>query len=39
MTNITDDYMRQMIASTNSYSVVILKAGSDYGRPGMEKIA
>jgi hypothetical protein len=27
MTTITDDYMRQMLAATRNYSLVILKSG------------
>jgi hypothetical protein len=38
MTTITDDYMRQMIATAKSYSIVILKAGPNRNEPGVEKI-
>lgn len=35
---ITDDFMKQMIATTKDYTVIILKAGSNIGMPGVEKI-
>ena len=38
MTTITDDYMRQMLTTTRSYCVVILKAGPRRHEPGVEKI-
>jgi hypothetical protein len=33
MTTITDDFMRQMIASAKPYAIVILKKGPNYNRP------
>ena len=38
MQTITDDFMQQMIATTKSYCVVILKAGPKQNEPGKEKI-
>jgi hypothetical protein len=38
MTTITDEYMRQMIARTKNYTVVILKAGPRKHEEGAEKI-
>jgi hypothetical protein len=38
MTTITDDYMRQMMAQTRDYTVLILRKGPKYGQPGAEKI-
>ena len=38
MTTITDDYMKQMIATTKSYTIVILKHGPNYKMAGVEKI-
>ena len=38
MTEITDDFMRQMISRTRNYCVVILKAGPKRKKPGVEKI-
>jgi len=38
MTTITDDFMRQMMARTKEYCVVILKAGPNRQRAGVEKI-
>src|SRR5665213_384760 len=38
MKTITDDHMKQMIALTKSYSVVILKHGPNYKMSGVEKI-
>ena len=38
MTEITDEFMRQMISRTRNYCVVILKAGPDRNKPGVEKI-
>ncbi len=38
MATITDDYMRQMLATTKSYCVVILKAGPRKDEPGVEQI-
>ena len=38
MPEITDDFMRQMISRTRNYCVVILKAGPNRNKPGVEKI-
>ena len=38
MATVTDDYMRQMLTTTRSYCVVILKAGPRRHEPGVEKI-
>ncbi|MCK9442049.1 MAG: hypothetical protein M0Q13_11590 [Methanothrix sp.] len=38
MTEITDDFMRQMISRTRNYCAVILKAGPNRNQPGVEKI-
>lgn len=38
MTTITDEYMRQRIAATRQYSVVILKHGPNKQMEGVEKI-
>ena len=38
MTEITDDFMRQMISRTREYCVVILKAGPNRNKAGVEKI-
>jgi uncharacterized protein YciI len=38
MTTISDDYMRQMIARTREYCLVILKAGPRRGEPGEDRI-
>ncbi len=38
MTEITDEFMRQMISRTRSYSLVILKSGPNRNKPGVEKI-
>ena len=38
MTDITDEYMRQMISTTRQYCIVILKAGSKKNEEGVEKI-
>ncbi len=38
MTTITDDYMRQMIAKTRTYTAIILKATSKRYEPGVESI-
>lgn len=38
MTTITDDYMKQMIALTKNYIIVILKHGPNFKMPGVEKI-
>jgi len=38
MTHITDEYMRQMLTTTRSYCVVVLKAGPNRDMPGADKI-
>ena len=38
MTEITDDFMRQMISRAREYCVVVLKAGPNRNKPGVEKI-
>jgi hypothetical protein len=38
MSEITNDFMRQMISRTRNYCVVILKAGPNRNQPGVEKI-
>ena len=38
MTEITDEFMRQMISHTKNYCVVILKAGPNRNKAGAEKI-
>lgn len=38
MTDITDDFMRQMITRTKNYCVVILKAGPNRNKAGVERI-
>jgi hypothetical protein len=38
MATITDEYMRQMIAATKSYCVVILKATPKRKEPGMDQV-
>ncbi len=38
MTTVTDEYMRQMLTTTKSYCVIILKAGPRRNEPGVEKI-
>ncbi len=38
MTTITDDYMRQMIPTAKTYSLMILKAGPKRHAPGADKI-
>ena len=38
MTPISDEYMRQMIATTKTYCIVILRAGPNRNMPGVEKI-
>ena len=38
MSEITDEFMRQMISRTRNYCVVILKAGPNRNKPGVEKI-
>jgi hypothetical protein len=34
MTDITDDYMRAMLAKAKGYTLVLLKAAANYGAPG-----
>lgn len=38
MTEISNEYMRQMLAKTKNYTGVILKAGTKINEPGVEKI-
>jgi len=38
MTEINDDFMRQMIARTRGYCIMILKAGPNRNKAGAEKI-
>jgi len=38
MTEITDEFMTQMLSRARDYSIVILKAGPNHSRPGAEKI-
>lgn len=38
MTEITDDFMRRMISRTKDYCIVILKAGPNRNKAGVEKI-
>jgi hypothetical protein len=38
MAEITDEFMLQMISRTRNYCVVILKAGPNRNKPGVEKI-
>ncbi len=38
MNQISDDFMRQMISRTKSYCIVILKAGPNRNKAGVEKI-
>jgi hypothetical protein len=38
MTEITDDFMRQMISRTKNYCVVILKGGPNRSKGGVEGI-
>jgi len=38
MTPITDEYMRQMLSTTRTYCMVILKAGPNRHEDGVEKI-
>lgn len=38
MATITDEFMRQMLATTRSYSIVILKAGPKKNDDGADKI-
>ena len=38
MTEITDEFMEQMISRTKNYSLVILKAGPNRNIPGIEKL-
>ena len=38
MSEITDEFMTQMLSRARDYSIVILKAGPNHSRPGAEKI-
>lgn len=38
MSEITDEFMTQMLSRARDYSIVILKAGPNYSCPGAEKI-
>ncbi|MDD1719555.1 MAG: hypothetical protein LUQ25_05815 [Methanoregulaceae archaeon] len=38
MTEVTDEFMKEMIGRTKEYSIVILKSGPDRHREGVEKI-
>jgi hypothetical protein len=38
MTEITDEFMREMISQSKEYCVVILKAGPNRNKAGVEKI-
>ena len=38
MTEITDEYMFEMLAKTKNYTLVLLKAGPQYGTPGADEI-
>ena len=38
MSEITDEFMTQMISCARDYSIVILKAGPNHSRPGAERI-
>lgn len=38
MTTITDDYMKQMLATTKSYTIMTLKPGPNVNHPGLKKI-
>jgi hypothetical protein len=38
MAEITDESMRQTISRTRGYSIVILKAGPNKNKPGVEKV-
>jgi hypothetical protein len=38
MTAITDDYMKQMLATTKSYSVMTLKPGPNINHPELKQI-
>jgi hypothetical protein len=38
MSEITDDFMTQMLSRARNYSIVILKAGPNHSRTGAEKI-
>jgi len=38
MTNITDEFMRQMIPKAKNYTIVILRHTSKRDEPGMEKV-
>ncbi len=38
MTNITDEYMYEMLPKTKEYSIAILRPGPNANQPGIEKI-
>jgi hypothetical protein len=38
MTEITDDFMREMMTKSKNYCLVILKSGPNREKPGIEKI-
>jgi len=38
MTSISDDFMRQMLATTRVYSLVLLKAGPNRNRPDIQSL-
>ncbi len=38
MTAITDDFMKDMMATTRSYTLVILRAGPNRNRPDLQQI-
>jgi len=38
MSEITDEFMTQMLSRARDYSIVILKAGPNHSRPGAEKM-
>lgn len=38
MAEITDEYMREMLGKSRSYSVVILKTGPSYGGDGTDRV-
>ncbi len=38
MSEITDEFMTQMLSCTRDYSILILRAGPNRSRPGAEKI-
>ena len=39
MSEITDDFMTQMLSRARDYSIVILKAGPNHSRPGADTLA